>query len=227
MSTSVVLVSGEVAQFEVDDQILFDLIDAEDAENELFQTSCFFDEELLNKDLEERNRRRLKDDKFSDSISLTELQYSPGNILVDSNLDEKSKALEFENLQRAQEEVQDLLGLLEIIDDPSEIAELTSRIRKKKLQMTFRFSKEKDLRDDLMKMIVRLEELQTNPVTVQNSEVDSLMDRIWEHEDFLDQYCPLELKRSDGMRNESPLCDSWFDSDFGACTRTKRAESSS
>jgi len=98
-------------------------------------------------------------------------------------------------------EINELSELLELMDDPKEITDVKARIRGKRLQFLMGLQREKILREDLLQLILLFEKSEDKS--------DEILDEIFTHEQFLDQFCPLQLERGIGFRereSESSLC---------------------
>jgi len=96
-------------------------------------------------------------------------------------------------------EINDLRELLQIMDDPKEISDLKSRIRAKRVQFLEGLRTEKSLRDDLLHMVVLFED-QYSILSAEES--DDLLEEIFTHEKFLDEFFPLRLERMNGYREQ-------------------------
>jgi len=89
-------------------------------------------------------------------------------------------------------EINELSELLELMDDPNEITDIKARIRGKRLQFLMGLQREKILREDLLQLILLFEKSEDKS--------DEILDEIFAHEQFLDEFCPLQLERGIGFR---------------------------
>jgi hypothetical protein len=89
-------------------------------------------------------------------------------------------------------EINELSELLELMDDPKEINDIKARIRGKRLQFLMGLQREKILREDLLQLILLFEKSEDKS--------DEILDEIFTHEQFLDEFCSLQLERGIGFR---------------------------
>jgi len=159
--------------------------------------NAFFDEIYF--DDEEEDESLLEDaDFFDDEIMLNtndnqkkfrNLELSKGPSLC---LDETLTMGGCHDCSGFLSEIRELRDLLGVMDDPKEISDIRARIRGKRLQFLMGLQKEKILRDDLLQLILLFE--------ASEDQSDELLDEIFTHEQFLDEFCPLELERGEGFR---------------------------
>jgi len=157
--------------------------DDDDIDEDFLDEDCFIDDGMmLNMDAEES--------------MIEEIELFDDPICLDETSPKLNGCFQFDGFLS---EINDLRELLQIMDDPKKISDLKSRIRTKRLQFLKGLRSEKSLREDLLHMVVLFEDQYSN---LSAEESDDLLEDIFTHKKFLDEFFPLRLERMDGYREQ-------------------------
>lgn len=176
MCDSSVLLESKNAMFDDFDEVYFD----DDEEDSLFDGDFFVDEMWETDACESKLDLEMFGDKKHPSLSL------------DLSLEQAKACSGCTDSEGFLGEINELSELLELMDDPKEITDIKARIRGKRLQFLMGLQREKILREDLLQLILLFEKSEDKS--------DEILDEIFTHEQFLEEFCPLQLERGIGFR---------------------------
>jgi len=184
MCDSSALLESKNALFDDFEEVYFD----DDEEDSLFDGDFFVDDMWESDACNSKPDLEMCDDTGKSSLSL------------DFSLEQAKFFSGDTSSEGFLSEINELSELLDLMDDPKEISDIKARIRTKRLQFLLGLQTEKNLREDLLQLILLFEK---------SDKSDKILDEIFTHEHFLEEFCPLRLERGIGFRereSQSNLC---------------------